>query len=72
MGPKTKAALRQFQQREGLQQSATLDRATMERLGAGGTQTGSSGAATGSGTSSGGSPSGTGGGTATDGTTSTR
>jgi hypothetical protein len=32
MGPKTKNALRQYQAREGLQQTATLDSATRQRL----------------------------------------
>jgi hypothetical protein len=42
MGPKTKQALREFQRREGLPQTATLDSRTMERLaGATSTRTGS-------------------------------
>jgi peptidoglycan hydrolase-like protein with peptidoglycan-binding domain len=32
MGPNTKEALRQFQAREGLQETASLDRATRQRL----------------------------------------
>jgi peptidoglycan hydrolase-like protein with peptidoglycan-binding domain len=42
MGPKTKQALREFQRREGLPETATLDNRTMQRLaGASPTRTGS-------------------------------
>jgi peptidoglycan hydrolase-like protein with peptidoglycan-binding domain len=60
VGPKTRAALRQYQAREGLQQTATLDSATRQRLMGGSTTTGQG--------SSGG---GAGGGTGTSGTTGT-
>lgn len=49
MGPKTREALRQFQAREGLQQTAQLDRATQQRLAGGGASTGQGGSATGGG-----------------------
>jgi peptidoglycan hydrolase-like protein with peptidoglycan-binding domain len=42
LGPQTKAALRRFQQRNNLPQTATLDRQTMDALMGGGTATGSS------------------------------
>jgi peptidoglycan hydrolase-like protein with peptidoglycan-binding domain len=55
MGPKTKQALREFQRREGLPQTATLDSRTMQRLaGASAARSGSAtGAAPGSTTASG-------------------
>jgi hypothetical protein len=60
MGPKTKNALRQYQAREGLQQTATLDSATRQRLAGSAPRTGAtagqgttmrSGGAAGAGTS---------------------
>jgi hypothetical protein len=58
VGPNTRAALRQFQAREGLQQTARLDSATQQRLAAVGT---AGGATTGSGSMSGQGSSATGG-----------
>ena len=49
-GPKTRQAVSAFQKREGLPQTATLDQATLQRLGVGGTtMTSGSSAARGSG-----------------------
>jgi peptidoglycan hydrolase-like protein with peptidoglycan-binding domain len=74
-GPKTREALRQFQAREGLQQTARLDSATQQRLAASsatGTTTGHGSAAAGIGAStsnSSGAAADTSGGAASSGTT---
>jgi peptidoglycan hydrolase-like protein with peptidoglycan-binding domain len=70
VGPKTRTALRQYQAREGLQQTATLDSATRQHLMGRGSTTsgqGSGGASTGMSNGTGA----TGGGTGTSGTTGT-
>ncbi|MBI2216984.1 MAG: peptidoglycan-binding protein [Candidatus Rokubacteria bacterium] len=60
MGPKTKAALRDFQQKEGLKESGRLDKETMAKLGvemkAGAADTSSPAASPGTGDKSGAAP----------------
>jgi peptidoglycan hydrolase-like protein with peptidoglycan-binding domain len=73
MGPKTQAALRDFQKAQGLQGSGRLDDKTMQALGVGGGSTGTGGSAsptTGGSSSTGGSGSTSSGGATSGGATS--